>query len=71
MRLTIEIDADDMSRIQRITGERKKSPAVSRALTEFLKFQERRDFIGRVLAGKTDFSLNNDQLEARDFYETR
>ncbi len=68
MRLNIEIDADDMSRIQRIAGEKKKSPAVSHALTEFLKLHERRDFIGRVLAGKTDFSLNNDQLEARDSF---
>jgi Arc/MetJ family transcription regulator len=68
MRLTIEIGADDMSRIQRITGEKKKSPAVSHALTEFLKLRERRDFIGRVLAGKTDFSLSNEQLEARDSF---
>ena len=71
MRLTIEIDADDMTRIQRITGEKKKSPAVSRALTEFLKLRERRDFIKRVLAGKTDFSSSNEQLETRDWYETR
>jgi len=55
-----------MSRIQRITGQKKKSPAVSLALAEFLELWERRDFIGRVLAGKTDFSLSNEQLEARD-----
>jgi len=66
MRCTIEIDANVMSRIQRITGQKKKSPAVSLALAEFLELWERRDFIGRVLAGKTDFSLSNEQLEARD-----
>jgi Arc/MetJ family transcription regulator len=71
MRITIEIDADDMIRIQKITGRRKKSPAVSQALAEFLKLRERREFIERVLAGKTDFSLSNEQLEARDRYETR
>ena len=71
MRITIAIDADDMIRIQKITGRRKKSPAVSQALAEFLKLRERREFIGRVLAGKTDFSLSNEQLEARDRYETR
>jgi hypothetical protein len=71
MRITIAIDADDMIRIQKITGRRKKSPAVSQALAEFLKLRERREFIERVLAGKTDFSLSNEQLEARDRYETR
>jgi len=55
-----------MSRIQRITGQKKKSPAVSEALAAFLEMRKRRDFIGRVLAGKTDFSLSNEQLEARD-----
>ena len=71
MRFTIEIGADDMSRIQKITGKKKKSPAVSQALTDFLKLRERQEFIGRVLAGKTDFPLSNEQLEARDHYETR
>ncbi len=70
MRSAIEIDADDMSRIQKFTGK-KKSPAVSQALTEFPKLRERQEFIGRVLAGKTDFSLSNEQLEGRDRYETR
>jgi len=71
MRITVEIDAEDMNRIQKITGRKKKSPAVSQALAEFLKLRERQEFIGRVLAGKTDFSLSNEQLEARDRYETR
>ena len=66
MRFTIEIDAEDMSRIQKVTGKKKKSPAVSQALTEYLKLRERQAFIGRVLAGKTDYSLSNKQLEARD-----
>jgi Arc/MetJ family transcription regulator len=71
MRLTIEIDADDLSRIQKITGEKKKSPAVARALTEFLDRRRRYQFVERVLAGKTDFSLSNQVLESRDVYETR
>jgi hypothetical protein len=56
-----------MSRIRNLTGKRKTSNAVSKALAEFLKLRERRKFIGRVLAGKTDFSLSNEQLEARDY----
>lgn len=71
MRFTIEMDADELGRIQKITGKKKKSPAVSQALTEFLRMRERQEFLGRVLAGKTDYSLSNEQLEDRDRYETR
>jgi len=71
MRFTIEMDADDMRRIQRITGKKKKSPAVRQAVTEFLKLRERQEFVRRVLAGQTDYSLSNEQLEALDRYETR
>ena len=69
MRITIDVDAAELKRIQRITGQKKKSPAVSRALTEFLKLQERQRFIERALAGQTDFSATNEELEARDVYE--
>jgi hypothetical protein len=71
MRITVEIDASDLKAIQKATGQRKKSPAVSRALSEFLRLQQRQKFIDRVLSGKTDFTLTNDELEARDVYEAR
>ena len=71
MRITFEIDANDLKRIQQITGEKKKSPAISHALTIFLKMDERRKFVEKALSGKTDYALTNDELEARDIYETR
>jgi Arc/MetJ family transcription regulator len=71
MRITIEIDANELSRIQKITGEKKKSPAVTRALTEYLNWRRRHEFVQRILAGKTDFSMSNEDLEARDVYEAR
>jgi Arc/MetJ family transcription regulator len=70
MRLTIEIDASELRQIQKITGQKKKSPAITQALSQFLRQQRRRKFIERVLSGGTDYSLTNDQLEARDVYET-
>jgi Arc/MetJ family transcription regulator len=69
MRLTIEIDAKSMRRIQRLTGQRKKSPAVSEALSTYLRQQERRALIERALSGKTDYLTSNEELEARDVYE--
>ena len=71
MRITIELDAENMKIIQKITGQKKKSPAVSHALSEFIQQHQRRQFIERVLSGQTDFSLTNQELEARDVYEAR
>ena len=71
MRITIEVASKDLRRIQQLTGQKKKSPAVSQALAEFLRQEERRAFIESALAGETDYSLTNDELEARDIYEAR
>jgi Arc/MetJ family transcription regulator len=71
MRITFEINANDLKQIQKITGQKKKSPAVSRALTDYLRMRERRAFIEKALTGHTDYALTNEELEARDVYETR
>ncbi len=71
MRITFEIDANDLRQIQKITGQKKKSPAISRALADFLRMRERQAFIEKALAGQTDYALTNEDLEARDVYETR
>jgi len=71
MRITVDIEASELRRIQKVTGQKKMSPAVSRALSEFLKLQERQKFIERALSGQTDFALTNEELEAGDVYETR
>lgn len=71
MRITIDVDASDLRTIQKITGQKKKSPAVSQALADYLRTQERRRFIEKALSGQTDYSMTNDELEARDVYETR
>ena len=71
MRITVEIDATDLKRIQKVTGEKKKSPAVSQALARFLQQQERQQFAERALSGQTDYALTNAELEAGDVYEAR
>ena len=71
MRITVDIDANQLAEIQKITGEKKKSPAVTQAVTEYLNWRRRHEFIQRVLAGKTDYSSTNEDLEARDVYEAR
>jgi Arc/MetJ family transcription regulator len=71
MRITIQIDANDLANIQRLTGQKKKSPAVEKVLSDYLRQQRRERLIARALSGESDFSLTNKQLEARDIYETR
>jgi hypothetical protein len=71
MRITVDIEASELRRIQKVTGQKKMSPAVSRALSEFLKLQERQKFIERALSGQTNFALTNEELEACDVYEAR
>jgi hypothetical protein len=40
-------------------------------LADFLRMRQRRAFIEKALAGQTDYPLTNEQIEARDVYETR
>jgi hypothetical protein len=71
MRITVDIDESDLDQLRKITGEKKKSPAVSRALSVFLHQHARDRFVERALGGGTDYPLTNDELERRDWYEAR
>lgn len=52
--------------LHRLPGERKMSPAISRAVTEFLRRQRVREF-GRLLReGAFDYPLTNDEIESAD-----
>ena len=70
MRITFEIDANELRQIQKITGQKKKSPAISRALADFLRMRQKDAFIAKALAGQTNCALTNQELEAKDLYET-
>jgi Arc/MetJ family transcription regulator len=71
MRITIDIDASELKQIQKITGQKKKSPAISQALTEFLRQQKKRQFLDRALSGETHYGTSNEELESHDVYEAR
>lgn len=71
MRITIDIDETELVRIQEITREKKKSPAIHRALTELIRLHDKRQCIERALQGGTGFALSNEEVEAADVYEDR
>lgn len=66
MRITVDIDDATLEDLARITGESKKSPAVSKAVTEFVNRKKAREF-GRLLReGAFDYAMTNDEIEAAD-----
>ena len=63
VRITIDIEKTTLDDLLAITGERKMSPAVNKALTEFVRRQKARQF-GRILReGAFDYELTNEQVE--------
>jgi Arc/MetJ family transcription regulator len=71
MRVTVDIDEKELGKVIKETGVKKISPAVNAALREFLALRERKRIIKRFLEGKADYSLTNEELEARDIHEAR
>jgi len=64
MRVTVDIDEQSLREIQAATGERKKSAAVQKALHAYLRELRKRRLLARVLAGKTDYGMTNEELES-------
>ncbi|MCB1126784.1 MAG: type II toxin-antitoxin system VapB family antitoxin [Verrucomicrobiae bacterium] len=66
MRITVEIDDEIVDDLVKMTGESKKSPAVAKAVEEFVKRRKAREF-GRMLReGFFDYPLTNEEIEAQD-----
>ncbi len=66
MRITVDLDESTLKELLRITGERKKSPAVATAVTEYVKRCRARE-LGRLLReGAIDYPLSNDHIEQQD-----
>lgn len=66
MRITIDIEDDQMAELLKATGEKKKSTAVNVVVTDFLKKRRTKEF-GRLLReGAFDFPMTNDEIERQD-----
>ena len=69
MRITIDIDETSLAAIQEATGIRKKSPAVRCAVEAYLRDLEKKQFLRRVLEGRSDYGMTNEQVEALGVYD--
>jgi Arc/MetJ family transcription regulator len=66
MRITVDIDDEIIDDLMKITGEKKKSPAVSKAVNEFVKRKKAKEF-GRMLReGTFDYPSTNEAIEQQD-----
>lgn len=67
MRVTVQIDESRLKKIQELTKQKKVSPAISAALDDYIKKEEKRAFIKSVLDGETDYDLTNEEIEADQY----
>ena len=66
MRITIDIDDSILAEVEKITGEKKRSPAVARIVEEFVKRAKAREFGRRLREGAFDYPVTNEEVEGLD-----
>jgi Arc/MetJ family transcription regulator len=67
VRITIDIDETVLKDAMRLTGERKKGPAIAKATREFVRRQMAREFGRRLMDGDFgDYPMTNDEIEDYD-----
>lgn len=55
MRITVDIDESVLSDLLKITGDKNKSPAIARAVTEFVHRKKAREFGRMIREGVFDY----------------
>ena len=55
MRITVDIEDDVLAESLKITGDKNKSPAVARAVTEFVRRKQAREFGRMIREGVFDY----------------
>ena len=67
MKITIDIEDEILRDAMRITGERKKGPAVVKAAKEYIRRQMAREFGRKLMEGEFgDYPLTNEEIEDFD-----
>ena len=55
MRITVDIEDEVLAELMKITGDKNKSPAVARAVTEFVRRKQAREFGRMIREGVFDY----------------
>lgn len=64
MRITVDIEEDIIADAMALTGEKNKSPAIAKAVENFVKWKRAKEFGKRLLEGHYDYPLTNDEIES-------
>lgn len=66
MRMTVDLDANTLEELLKITGHKKNSPAIAFAVRDFVNRKKAKDF-GRMLReGTFDYPATNAEIEELD-----
>ena len=66
MKITVDLDDATLQELLAATQERKKGPAVSKAVEEFLRRRKAREFGRLLMEGAFDYPATNDEIERGD-----
>ncbi len=63
MRITVDIPDDVLGELCSILHENKKSPAVAKAVSEFVRREKATDFVRLLRKGEFDYPATNESVE--------
>jgi Arc/MetJ family transcription regulator len=63
MRITIDIEESVLADLVKMTGETKKSPAVAKAVAEYVRRLKMKEFGHLLREGAFDYPHTNDEIE--------
>jgi metal-responsive CopG/Arc/MetJ family transcriptional regulator len=66
MRITVDLDEAVLKDLLKITGERRRSPAVAKAVNEFVRRKKATEFGRKLREGAFDYPATNDDIERMD-----
>lgn len=66
MRITVDIEESVLSALMEITGDKNKSPAVARAVTEYVRRKQAREFGRLIREGAFDYPDSAEDGEGND-----
>lgn len=65
MKITVELDEATLKELVAVTNERKKGPAVAKAVEEFLKRRKAREFGRLLMEGAFDYPAADAEAERK------
>ena len=66
MRITVDIDEALLKELLELMGEKKRSPAVSKAIADYVRRRKAKAFGKLLREGAFDYPHTNEEIEARD-----